>query len=129
MTKQVKEALADLPKLPGVYIMRDQAGRIIYVGKAVNLRRRVKSYFKNSAKLAVKVQRLVAKVVELETIVTDSEMEALTLECNLIKQHLPRYNILLKDDKTYPYIELTNEKYPRVRVVRNVKRKRNKNYL
>ncbi len=115
MTEQVRLALMTLPERSGVYLMRDRDKQVIYVGKAVNLKRRVKSYFKKGANHAVKVQRLVAKVAELETIITDSEMEALTLECNLIKQYRPRYNILLKDDKSYPYLKVTlQDKFPRV---------------
>lgn len=104
-----------LPNKPGVYIMRDEHGKIIYVGKAVVLKNRVRSYFRNLASHTVKVKALVAKVVEIETIVTDSEVEALILECNLIKKHRPRYNITLKDDKTYPYLKVTlQEDFPRI---------------
>lgn len=112
---KIKKALAVLPNSPGVYIMRDITGKIIYVGKAIVLKNRVKSYFRNSDKLAPKVKALVAKVDDLETIVTSNEMEALILECNLIKENRPRYNISLKDDKTYPFLKVTiQEDFPRI---------------
>lgn len=123
MTDQVTEKLAHLPDSPGVYIMRDEAGRIIYVGKAVNLKHRVRSYFQHSRHHAPKVQALVARVAALEYIVTASEVEALILECNLIKRHRPKYNISLRDDKTYPYVKVSvNEPFPRVSVTRRVLR-------
>ena len=107
MNESIAKTLAVLPDKPGVYIMRDEHGKIIYIGKAVVLKNRVRSYFRNLASHTVKVKALVAKVAEIETIVTDSEVEALILECNLIKKHRPRYNIMLKDDKTYPYLKVT----------------------
>lgn len=115
LNDKIKKALAVLPNSPGVYIMRDINGKIIYVGKAIVLKNRVKSYFRNSDKLATKVKALVAKVDDLETIVTSNEMEALILECNLIKENRPRYNISLKDDKTYPFLKVTvQEDFPRI---------------
>lgn len=112
---KIKKALAVLPNSPGVYIMRDSVGKIIYVGKAIVLKNRVKSYFRNSDKLTPKVKAMVAKVDDLETIVTSNEMEALILECNLIKENRPRYNISLKDDKTYPFLKVTmQEDFPRI---------------
>lgn len=119
MNESIAKTLAVLPDKPGVYIMRDERGKIIYVGKAVVLKNRVRSYFRNLASHTVKVKALVAKVAEIETIVTDSEVEALILECNLIKKHRPRYNIMLKDDKTYPYLKVTmQEDFPRIYVTR-----------
>lgn len=112
-----------LPNQPGVYIFRDFAGKIIYVGKARSLKNRVKSYFQSSKPLDPKSQIMVKKIADLETTVTSSEMEALILEANLIKEHKPRYNVNLKDDKRYPYLKVTvNEPYPRVLVVRRVKK-------
>lgn len=119
MNESIAKTLAVLPNKPGVYIMRDEHGKIIYVGKAVVLKNRVRSYFRNLASHTVKVKALVAKVAEIETIVTDSEVEALILECNLIKKYRPRYNITLKDDKTYPYLKVTlQEDFPRIYVTR-----------
>lgn len=119
MNESIAKTLAVLPNKPGVYIMRDEHGKIIYVGKAVVLKNRVRSYFRNLASHTVKVKALVAKVVEIETIVTDSEVEAMILECNLIKKHRPRYNITLKDDKTYPYLKVTlQEDFPRIYATR-----------
>lgn len=117
------ERLADFPEKPGVYIMKDKRNRIIYVGKAVSLKNRVRSYFQSQKNLPVKVASMVSKIEDIEYIVTDSEVEALILECNLIKFHKPRYNILLRDDKQYPYIRITlNERFPRIEVVRTVKK-------
>lgn len=119
MNESIAKTLAVLPNKPGVYIMRDEHGKIIYVGKAVVLKNRVRSYFRNLASHTVKVKALVAKVAEIETIVTDSEVEALILECNLIKKYRPRYNITLKDDKTYPYMKVTlQEDFPRIYATR-----------
>ncbi|NLY83118.1 MAG: excinuclease ABC subunit UvrC [Acholeplasmataceae bacterium] len=123
MTDKILKALAVLPDRPGVYLMRDEKGKIIYVGKAVILKNRVRSYFRESAAHAPKVRALVSKVRDLETIVTDNELEALILECNLIKEHRPRYNISLKDDKSYPYLKVTlQEDFPRIYVTRRVLR-------
>ena len=114
--------VALLPEKPGVYLMRDAAGKIIYVGKAVNLKNRVRSYFQQRG-LSPKTEALVARIQTFETIVTASEMEALILECNLIKKHHPRYNISLRDDKSYPFIKVTwNEEYPRVYATRRVEK-------
>ena len=115
----LQDKLALLPTDPGVYLMLNEAGEVIYVGKAVNLRNRVRSYFQKSSTQPIKVQALVEHIADLEYIVTDSEMEALILENNLIKKHSPRYNVRLKDDKTYPYIKVTvQETFPRVLMVR-----------
>ena len=120
---QVKTRLAGLPTKPGVYIMRDVDGRVIYVGKAVVLRNRVRSYFQEGAQHPPKTERLVSEVADLEWIVTESELEALILECELIKRYSPRYNVRLKDDKRYPYIKITlQEDFPRVFIVRNMLR-------
>ena len=123
MNEKIAKALAVLPNRPGVYLMRDEKGKIIYVGKAVVLKNRVRSYFRNLAAHTPKVKALVAKVHDIETIVTDNEMEALILECNLIKEHRPRYNISLKDDKSYPYLKVTlQEEFPRIYVTRRIMR-------
>lgn len=112
--------LKNLPEKPGVYLMKNHLGEIIYVGKAKILKNRVKSYFQKSKNHSEKVRVLVKNISEFEYIVTDSEMEALILECNLIKKHSPRYNIALKDDKFYPFIKITiNDDFPRVFVTRN----------
>lgn len=114
MTIDLQEKLQNLPQKPGVYIFRDKEGEIIYIGKAKILRNRVRSYFQASRTPGVKTLRMVSRVHDVETIVTDSEMEALILEANLIKENKPRYNINLKDDKSFPYIRVTNEPYPRI---------------
>jgi len=114
----IRNKLALLPDLPGCYLMKNQEGTIIYVGKAKVLKNRVRSYFTGSHN--GKTQRLVANIADFEYIVTSSNMEALILECNLIKKHMPRYNVLLKDDKTFPYIKITNETHPRLEVTRRV---------
>ena len=120
--QELTAQVALLPEKPGVYLMRDAAGKIIYVGKAVNLKNRVRSYFQQRG-LSPKTEALVARIVTFETIVTASEMEALILECNLIKKHRPRYNISLRDDKSYPFIKVTwNEEYPRVYATRRVEK-------
>lgn len=118
-SENIRSALAVLPEKPGVYLMHDASGQVIYVGKAVVLKNRVRSYFRNLASHTPKVKAMVAKIAEIETIVTSSEVEALILECNLIKKYRPRYNIMLKDDKTYPYLKVTvQEDYPRLYVTR-----------
>lgn len=110
-----------LPESPGVYLMRNHLGEVIYVGKAKILKNRVRQYFQNSKNHSEKVKAMVKNITEFEYIVTDSEMEALILECNLIKKYSPRYNILLKDDKHYPFIKVTiNEEFPRIFVTRNI---------
>lgn len=111
----IEEELKKLPARPGVYIMHDKLDAIIYVGKAVSLKNRVRQYFQSSRNLTPKIRQMVSKIARFEYIVVDSEMEALVLECNLIKENRPKYNTMLKDDKHYPYIRITlNEKYPRV---------------
>ncbi len=117
----IRENLKNLPDKPGVYIYRDAFGEVIYIGKAISLKNRVRQYFQSPSSLAPKVRALVSHIDEFDYIITDSEMEALILECNLIKKHMPRYNILLRDDKTYPYIKITlNEAYPRLIKTRKV---------
>lgn len=120
MNAEIEEKLALLPDKPGVYLMKDDKGRIIYVGKAINLKNRVRSYFQSSRNHSPKVLALVARINDLEYIITASEIEALILECNLIKKHRPKYNISLRDDKTYPYIKVTREDFPRVYATRKV---------
>jgi excinuclease ABC subunit C len=118
MTEWLKAKLAVLPEKPGCYMMKNEAGDVIYVGKAKVLKNRVRSYFTGTNDL--KTQRLVADIRDFEYIVTTSNVEALILECNLIKQYSPHYNVLLKDDKTFPYIKITNERHPRLEVTRRV---------
>ena len=119
----IQEELKKLPDKPGVYIMHDKKDAIIYVGKAVILKNRVRSYFRESANHSIKIARMVSQVERFEYIVTDSEMEALVLENNLIKEHRPKYNTMLKDDKTYPYIKVTiAEEFPRLLFARQVKK-------
>ncbi|MDO4996612.1 MAG: excinuclease ABC subunit UvrC [Bacilli bacterium] len=125
--KDFKEKLALVPTLPGSYQMKNKDGVIIYVGKAKNLQRRLRSYFTRT--VTGKTKMLVEDIDDFDYIVTSSELESLILEITLIKKYDPKYNILLRDDKTYPYIELTNEKFPVVRLVRNTKRKKIKNHL
>ena len=121
----INEELKKLPTCPGVYMHKDRLGTVIYVGKAVNLRNRVRQYFRNSSQHSPKVRSMVSNIAEFDYITCGTEMEALILECNLIKKYMPKYNILLKDDKTYPYIEVTmSEEFPRVIRTREVKRMR-----
>ncbi|MBC6299870.1 excinuclease ABC subunit UvrC [Listeria booriae] len=123
-TEHIRNKLALLPDQPGCYLMKDQQGTIIYVGKAKILKNRVRSYFTGSHD--GKTQRLVQEIRDFEYIVTSSNVEALLLEINLIKKHDPRYNIMLKDDKTYPFIKITNERHPRLIITRQVKRDKGK---
>ena len=117
----IQEHLKKLPAEPGVYLMKDKYDNIIYVGKAISLKNRVRQYFQSSKNHSSKVVSMVKNIAKFEYIITDSELEALILECNLIKQYRPKYNVLLRDDKTYPYIKVTtNEDYPRILKVRKV---------
>ena len=117
----IQEQLKKLPAEPGVYLMKDKDDKIIYVGKAISLKNRVRQYFQSSKNHSSKVKSMVKNINSFEYIITDSELEALILECNLIKKYRPKYNVLLRDDKTYPYIKVTvNEDYPRVLKVRRV---------
>lgn len=123
----IEEELKKLPAQPGVYIMHDAKDEIIYVGKAISLKNRVRQYFQSSRNKTTKIEQMVSRIVRFEYIVTDSELEALVLECNLIKEHRPRYNTMLKDDKTYPYIKVTvSEEYPRILFSRTMKKDKNK---
>lgn len=119
----LEDKLKNLPEKPGVYIMRDEYNEIIYIGKAISLKNRVRQYFQSSRGHTPKVRAMVERIRDLEYIITDSELEALILECNLIKTHRPHYNILLKDDKHYPYIKVTMEDdYPRIMITRSIKK-------
>ena len=123
----IEEELKKLPTTPGVYMHKDSLGEVIYVGKAVNLRNRVRSYFRRTSQADPKVRAMVSNIAEFEYISCSSEMEALILECNLIKKYMPRYNILLKDDKSYPYIAVSvSERFPRVYVTRRLERDGNR---
>ena len=119
----IQEELKKLPAKPGVYIMHDEKDAIIYVGKAVSLKNRVRQYFQSSRNKGPKIEQMVTRIHRFEYIVTDSELEALVLECNLIKEHRPKYNTMLKDDKTYPYIKVTvGEEFPRILFSRTMKK-------
>lgn len=125
----IEEELKKLPASPGVYIMHNAQDDIIYVGKAIILKNRVRQYFQSSRNLSPKIVHMVSQIARFEYIVTDSELEALVLECNLIKEHRPKYNTMLKDDKTYPYIKVTvTEDYPRIMLTRKMKKDRAKYY-
>src|SRR5436305_4448507 len=119
---ELREKVAQLPLAPGVYLYKDAGARVIYVGKAKILRNRVRSYFLEDKLADVKTGTLITEARDVDYILVDNEKEALALENNLIKQYKPRFNILLRDDKTYPYIKLTGEKYPRVYVTRRLKK-------
>src|SRR6266568_6949382 len=119
---ELREKVAQLPLAPGVYLYKDAGGRVIYVGKAKSLRNRVRSYFSEDKLADVKTGTLMSEACDIDYILVDNEKEALALENNLIKQYKPRFNILLRDDKTYPYVKVTNEKYPRVFVTRRLRK-------
>lgn len=119
----IQEELKKLPRKPGVYLMHDEKDAIIYVGKAISLKNRVRQYFQSSRNKGAKIEQMVTHISRFEYIVTDSELEALVLECNLIKEHRPKYNTMLMDDKTYPFIKVTvNEPFPRVMMARRMKK-------
>lgn len=123
----IKENLKKLPDTPGVYMHKDKLGQVIYVGKAISLRNRVRQYFQSSSRQDPKVRAMVSHIAEFEYITCSSEMEALILECNLIKKYMPKYNVLLRDDKTYPYIMVTvSEEFPRIVKTRIIKKDGNK---
>lgn len=125
----IQEELKKLPGKPGVYLMHDEKDEIIYVGKAISLKNRVRQYFQASRNKGPKIEQMVTKIARFEYIITDSELEALVLECNLIKEHRPKYNTMLMDDKTYPYIKVTvKEAYPRVLFSRQMKKDKSKYY-
>src|SRR5881398_3175815 len=116
----ISEKLKMLPTSSGIYLHKNADGKIIYVGKAKNLRNRVRSYFQSSRNMDPKTRRMVKLIADLEFIVVDNEVEALVLEANLIKKHKPRFNVMLKDDKQYPHLKLTNEPFPKVLITRRV---------
>ncbi|MDW8255016.1 MAG: excinuclease ABC subunit UvrC [Chloroflexota bacterium] len=120
VSERIQRQLTAVPASPGVYLMRDAAGEILYVGKAINLRNRLRSYFQASASHTPKIRKMVERIADFEFIVTDSELEALILECTLIKRHRPRYNVVMKDDKNYPYLKVTNEPFPKVVITRRL---------
>ncbi|MBC7928275.1 MAG: GIY-YIG nuclease family protein, partial [Bryobacteraceae bacterium] len=120
--ERLKEQVAQLPLLPGVYLYKDAHGTVIYVGKAKNLRARVRSYFNEDRLADTKTGTLITEARDVDCIQVDNNKEALALENSLIKQYKPRFNILLRDDKTYPYIKLTGEKNPRVYVTRRLRK-------
>ena len=125
----IEEELKKLPGKPGVYIMHDASDAIIYVGKAISLKNRVRQYFQSSRNKGAKIERMVTQIARFEYIITDSELEALVLECNLIKEHRPKYNPMLKDDKSYPFIKVTvEEAYPRVLFARRMKKDKSRYY-
>ena len=129
MTFNIEEELKKLPASPGVYLMHDRHDQIIYVGKAISLKNRVRQYFQSSRGKTNKILQMVANIAWFEYILTDSEMEALVLECNLIKEHRPKYNTMLVDDKSYPYIKVTiQEEYPRVLFSRDMKKDKSRYY-
>ena len=119
----IEDELKKLPTKPGVYLMHDEKDNIIYVGKAINLKNRVRQYFQSSRNKGAKIEQMVTHIRRFEYIVTDSELEALVLECNLIKEHRPKYNTMLMDDKGYPFIKVTvNEAYPRIMLARTMQK-------
>ncbi len=127
MSFQIEDELKKLPDNPGVYIMHGASDEIIYVGKAVNLKNRVRQYFQSDRNKSPKIRKMVPQITRFEYVITDSELEALILECNLIKEYSPKYNTLLKDDKSYPYIRVTvDEKFPRIVMARRVKKDKSK---
>ncbi|HPU95079.1 MAG TPA: GIY-YIG nuclease family protein, partial [Candidatus Gracilibacteria bacterium] len=119
-SKKIKTVLKNLPDKPGVYKMIDSGGRVIYIGKAKNLKKRVGSYFQKTKTFSTRTQKLVENVDDISYTVVNSELEALILELNLIKELRPKYNILLKDDKNYVYIKITKEDFPRIQIVRKI---------
>ena len=123
MKKIITEILKAIPKLPGIYIMKDSRGGILYIGKAKSLNTRVRSYFQKSRHMPARARIFTDKVRDIKFLTTSTEAEALILESNFIKKHQPRYNVLLKDDKHYPYLRLTTqEQFPRLEVVRRIKK-------
>ncbi len=122
MESRLISKLKNIPEKPGIYLLKDKNKNVIYIGKAKNLRNRIRSYFQDSKYESIKTEVMVSKVKDIDIILTDSEVEALILEANLIKEYKPRYNVNLKDDKSYPFIRVTKEAYPRVFPTRNVVR-------
>ena len=129
MAFNIEEELKKLPSKPGVYLMHDERDAIIYVGKAISLKNRVRQYFQSSRNKGVKIEQMVTHIARFEYIITDSELEALVLECNLIKEHRPKYNTMLMDDKAYPFIKVTvQEDFPRVLFARQMYKDKAKYY-
>lgn len=125
----IEEELKKLPGKPGVYLMHDAKDAIIYVGKAISLKNRVRQYFQPSRNVSPKIEKMISQIDHFEYIITDSEVEALVLESNLIKEHRPKYNTMLKDDKSYPFIKVTvEEAYPRVLFARRMKKDKSRYY-
>ena len=123
----IQEELKKLPAKPGVYIMHGEKDEIIYVGKAISLKNRVRQYFQSSRNKGIKIEQMVTHITRFEYIITDSELEALVLECNLIKEHRPKYNTMLMDDKSYPFIKVTvDEPFPRIMMARQMKKDKSK---
>ena len=123
LEQKIKDIIEKIPRLPGIYIMKDRRSEILYIGKAKVLRNRVRSYFQNSRNLHPRTRMFLGKVDDIKFLTTNTEAEALILESNFVKKHQPKYNVLLKDDKHYPYLRLTTqEKFPRLEVVRRVKK-------
>lgn len=120
--QDIKIKIKAIPSSPGCYIFKGEDGEVLYVGKALNLKHRVRSYFQKSSNLSHRISKMIAKTKDLEWIITDSELEALILECNLIKQHRPPYNVRLRDDKSYPFIVITKETFPRVMFTRKLRK-------
>ena len=119
----IQEELKKLPGKPGVYLMHGEKDEIIYVGKAISLKNRVRQYFQSSRNKGPKIEQMVTHITRFEYIITDSELEALVLECNLIKEHRPKYNTMLMDDKSYPFIKVTvQEPFPRIMMARQMKK-------
>ena len=119
LVENIEKRLSEIPAEPGVYFMRDKEGEILYIGKSKKLRSRVRSYFQDTHLLSGRIALMVKQIADIEFIVTDTEAEALALEANLIKQHQPHFNVLLKDDKRYPYVCITwSEDYPRIFITR-----------
>ena len=130
LKQSFQSSLNKLPKSSGVYLMKDESNQVIYVGKAANLRNRVSSYFQSYSRHDFKIRTLVSKISRFETIVTESEQEALILESNLIKEHQPKYNARLKDDKSYPFIKIdVSEQFPQVYITRRVNKKDGARYF
>jgi excinuclease ABC subunit C len=128
LAENIADKLKALPAKPGCYVYRNEKQEVLYVGKAINLKNRVRSYFQESTRHGLRIARLVSKVRDIEWIVVDSELEALVLECNLIKQHRPPFNVRLRDDKSYPYVTITKEAFPRVLFTRRPKKDGGKYY-
>ena len=120
--EELRIKLKNLPAQPGVYLLKNSKGQVIYIGKAKNLRNRVRTYFRKSSRVDPKTKQLMSRIVDLELLITDNEIESLILEANLVRHHKPRYNVNLKDDKHFPYIKITNEPFPQILIVRRVEK-------